>query len=158
METSRLFPLDTTLNRLYAAGDPQAEARRSEKEHVDTVTRFFDAVISSDLDAACAMLTDDVDVVLFSPPEFPLVRRASGPEEVRGLVTHNFSALANQQPEIQTITAQGDTLLMVGRESGTIRASGQPYDLHFVYQFNFRDGLICGVRQYTSLTSWGPAG
>lgn len=154
METSRLVPLDATLLRHFEAGDPDAATRVLERANLEAVHRLLGAVVAEDYDALIEELADDAQIELFAPPEFPFVRKATGKEAVRAMITHNFGTVVDQQPEILSVTAQGDTLMMVAKESGRIRYSDQPYDVHFVYNFRIQDGKIAHVRQFASYTSW----
>ena len=75
----------------------------------------------------------DVDLEIHAPPEFSWIRQATGADQVRQAVTHNFGTLRSQQPQLLTLVAQGHVIVLVGRERGEVRASGHPYDVHFVY-------------------------
>lgn len=157
METSKLSPLDATLRLHFEAGDPASEAKTHERGNVDTINRLFDAVVSGRFDAVLEVLAEDVRVELFAPPEFPFVRQAVGREATRAMISHNFSTLADQQPEILSLTAQGDSLVLVARESGRLRYSGQPYDVHFVYSFQLRQGQLSSILQFATYSSWSNA-
>jgi ketosteroid isomerase-like protein len=154
METSLLLPLDATLLRHFEAGDPNAESKPLERANVATIHQLFDAVVAGRFDALLDVLADDVRVELFAPPEFPFVRQAKGKEATRAMITHNFDTVADQRPEILSLTAQGDTLMLVARESGRIRSTNQPYDVHFVYNFQLQDGKLAHIRQFSTYSSW----
>ena len=151
MDTSQLLPLDATLTRLFEDGDPDALARPRERGHVECVSRVFGAVVAADYDAFAAELTDDVEIEIHGAADLPFIRRARGRVEARELVAHNFAALADQEPRIVSLTAQGDTMVVIGRETGRVRATGKPYDLHFIYQFTFREGKLAKIREYESV-------
>lgn len=154
METSQLLPLDATLLRHFEAGDPNAETKLVERANVATVHQLLDAVVAGNYGALLDVLADDVRVELFAPPEFPFVRQAVGKDATRVMINHNFDTVVDQRPEILSLTAQGDTLVLVARESGRIRCSDQPYDVHFVYNFQLQDGKLAHIRQYSTYSSW----
>ncbi|MGV3720997.1 MAG: nuclear transport factor 2 family protein [Actinomycetota bacterium] len=154
METSLLLPLDATFRRHFEAGDPNTEAKPLERANVTTIQQLFDAVVGGRYDALLEVLADDVRVELFAPPEFPLVRQAVGKEATQAMITHNFAELTDQRPEILSLAAQGDTLMLVARESGRIRSTNQPYDVHFVYNFQLQDGKLARIRQFSTYSSW----
>jgi ketosteroid isomerase-like protein len=157
MDTSLLQPLDATLLQHFVAGDPDAEAKPREKANVACAGRLFGAIVTDNFEAVIDELAEDVQVDLFSPPEFPFVRQAAGREAARAMILHNFSVLTDQQPEILGVTAQGDTMVLVAREVGRIRHSDLPYAVHFVYQINFVDGKAAKIVQYATPSSWANA-
>lgn len=154
MDTQHLLPLDTTLGSLFEAGDCRTEGKELERQHVACLGRVFGAIAAGDFDAFADELADDVEMKFFSPPELPFRRTAWGKAEARTLTEHNFSVLTDQVPELQSLTAQGDSMVVVGRETGKVKASGIPYDVHFVYHFRFQNGKLLQVLQYTTLTDW----
>lgn len=154
MDTQHLMPLDSTLGSLFAAGDPRPEGKEQERANVACLERIFGALATGDFDAFAAELADDVEMKFFSPPELPFRRSAWGKAEARALTEHNFGVLTEQLPQLLSLTAQGDSLVVVGRESGKVKETGQPYDVHFVYHFRFRGGKLLQALQYTTLTDW----
>ena len=55
--------------------------------------------------------------------------------------------MAEQRPQIQTLTAQGDVVVIIAREEGVIRASGAPYDVTWVQEFTFANGKVRQLRE-----------
>jgi hypothetical protein len=60
-------------------------------------------------------------------------------------VHKNFGAVTNQRPEIRELFAEGNRVVLFGRETGTIRATGTNYDVEFVERFTFRDDRLIAV-------------
>ena len=89
---------------------------------------------------------DDVEFDIFAPPQFPFISKARGKSELLAAVTHNFGALDDQTPEIRDIFADGDTVVLFGRERGKVRQTGAVYDVEFVERFAFRDGRLASLR------------
>ena len=104
------------------------------------------AIARGDFAAAMADAVDDVSLEIFAPPEFPFVRQARGRDELIRAMQTNFGALENQQPEIGTVVAQGDTGGLVGRARGTFRETGAAYSVEFVHRFTFREGRLAVIR------------
>ena len=150
MDTTRLLPLDTTLTTLFEDGDPHAAGRAHERRNLGCVSRIFGAVLAGDYDHFEAELTPDVEFQLTGPSELPLRCHARGPAEVRKLVEHNFAATAEQEPQFVSLTAQGDQMVLIGREKGRVRESGQPYEVQFIYAFTFQDGKVSRITEYTA--------
>jgi ketosteroid isomerase-like protein len=154
METRLLDPLNATLCRLFESGDPEAHTKTKERELVDAASRMFAAVVAGDYDALEAEFTDGVVIELFSPPEFPFIRNATGKQEARALIAHNFAAVTDQVPEILSVTAQGHNLVLVGREVGRVQGTGEPYEVQFVYCFTYQEGKLAQICQYVSYPAW----
>jgi ketosteroid isomerase-like protein len=132
---------------------PLQEAREKETvigahsaEHLATVEAQLAAIASGDYASALANVRDDIELDIFAPPEFAWLRRARGRQEFQKALEHNFGALSDQRPEITTVVAQDDVVIMIGREQGRIRETGQEYDVEFVHRFTFRDGRLASIR------------
>lgn len=133
---------------LFADGDPDANVKVREQQHVAVVTDQLAALLAGNPEGFVAHLASDVEVHLHTPPEFNMVTHARGPDAALNMLIHNFGLLADQQAEILSIVAQGDTVVMVAREHGRIIASNQPYEVYFVAQYIFQeDGKLAFVRQ-----------
>ena len=104
------------------------------------------AIARGDFAAAVANALDDVHFEIFAPPEFGFVRQARGREQLLRAIQTNFAAVENQQPEIINVVAQGETIVLIGRERGTHRESGAAYAVEFVHRFTFRGGRLASLR------------
>ena len=114
--------------------------------HLATVEALLAAIARNDYAAALASVHDDIELDIFAPPEFSWMRRARGIREFQQAIEHNFGAVTDQRPEITTIVAQGDVVVLIGREQGRVRDTGHEYDMEFVERFTFRDSRLAAVR------------
>lgn len=114
--------------------------------NVQAVLQQIAAIGRGDLDAAIANAHPDVQFQIFAPPEFMWIRHAVGAEALRAAIAHNFASVIEQVPEVTSVTAQGETVVLLGRERGRIRESGAAYDVEFVQRFQFRDGRLASVK------------
>ena len=114
--------------------------------HVRSVGAQLDAIAHGDLSAVLERAHPDVQLEIFAPPEFPWIRRASGIEELRHAIAHNFGAVTEQAPEIANVLTESDTVVLIGRERGVIRATGQRYDVQFVQRYTFAGEQLASVR------------
>ena len=147
MEAPPLDDFIRALNRAFVADDPGVAAKNLERANVDAISQVFRNLGRGDLDAFVGGMTDDVELEIHAPAEFPWIRQAKGPQAFREAVARNFGALVDQQPEVLNVVAQGDCVVLFGREQGRLRVTGTPYDVQFVYEFLFRDGRIYRVRE-----------
>lgn len=114
--------------------------------HIEVVAAQIDAIGRGDLGAVFADAHPDIELEIFAPPEFPWLRKARGLDELRRAVETNFGSVQDQRPEISSVVAQGDTVVLLGRERGTIRETGAAYDVEFVQRFTFREGRLAALR------------
>jgi uncharacterized protein len=89
--------------------------------------------------------TTTCDLKFYAPLEFQWIRQAIGVKELKAALRHNFGSLAEQHPEIRTLTAQGETVVLIGREHGRVARLANPYRMQFVQRFLFRDGRLAAV-------------
>jgi ketosteroid isomerase-like protein len=136
--------LESVVSRLEeladAAPDPAASS------HLRTLQGALDAIARGDLDSVLDNAVDDVTLDIYAPPEFPFVRTARGSEAFRAALRHNFGAVDEQRPEVRDLFADGDRIVLLGRETGVIRQSGLTYDVEFVERFTFRDARLASVQ------------
>lgn len=123
-----------------------SELNSAEQQHLLSVEQQIDAIARGDLDAALANAAPDVELDIFAPPEFKWISRARGIAELRRALAENFGSVVDQTPEILNVVAQGESVVLMGRETGRIRATGEPYDVEFVEKFTFADGRLTAVR------------
>ncbi len=130
-------------------GEAMADAQRSDTEaaaqNLRSIHSLIDAIGRGDLDAAISNAHPDVRFEMYGPLEFPWIRQATGVSELRTALQQNFDSLAEQHPEITSLTAQGNTIVLIGREHGRVKATGAPYRMQFVQRFLFRDGRLASV-------------
>ena len=131
-----------TLAAAFEAGDPLAYMKQSERMLVDTVQRIYAALGKGDIDEFMSYFSDDVVVELHVPEEFQSRRRAEGKTEARELVLANFALVESQAPQITGVVAQGDTVIVMLREIGVVRATSAAYSVEGCQQFTFRGGKI----------------
>jgi ketosteroid isomerase-like protein len=100
----------------------------------------FDAIIRGNFEAFAASVTDDVELNIrgFGALDGEWRGRA----EVVAATRKNFALLGEQKPEIESIISEGDRTAVLLRESGILKANGQPYSVRGVQWFTFADGKI----------------
>jgi ketosteroid isomerase-like protein len=136
--------LESVVSRLGefadAAHDPAASG------HLRTLQGALDAIARGDLGSVLDGAVEDVTLDIYAPPEFPFVRTARGADAFRAALKHNFGAVHDQRPEVRDLFADGDRIVLLGRETGVIRQSGLTYDVEFVERFTFRDARLASVQ------------
>jgi ketosteroid isomerase-like protein len=117
----------------------------SEQQNLLAVKAQIEAVARGDIDALLAHAHADVQLDIFAPPGFDWIRHARGRADVRRAIEQNFGSVEDQQPQINTVMVQADTVVLMGREQGRIKGSNIAYSVEFVEKFQFRGTRLAAV-------------
>jgi ketosteroid isomerase-like protein len=125
-------------DRLLQTVRPAATADISDLPAV--LHNVYCAIIQGNLEAFGESVTDDVELNIcgFGPMD----GRWRGRNAVVEATRKNFALVADQQPEIEGMIAQGDCIAVLLRESGVLKSNGQAYSIRAVQWFTFADGKI----------------
>jgi len=146
MREVTLAEVPDALGPVFEAGDPLAKGRTWERRHLAIMGEIVAAIAAGEYDQLRAHLCPDVTLEIAAPPSVPWVRNAAGVDEVIAAVRHNFRTLRDQRPTPLALAAQGDTVMIMARESGTWVANGQPYETMLSQQWTFRDEKLACIR------------
>ena len=135
------------LDHAFHEGDPRATEKTAENDNVKSLQEQYRALVRGDVASFAASLTDDVELDIIGGPDLPFAGRWKGRGEVLKAVARNFSLLEDQQPEVESVVAQGDTVVVFARERGRFRSTGREYDIRWAQWFVFRDGLLFRMRE-----------
>jgi ketosteroid isomerase-like protein len=145
MEIPQFDPFVDGIMRRFEADDPSVESKRLEHANVQRIATAFACLGRGDLDAFCEGFTEDVELEIHAPAEFPFIRLAKGRNEFRAAIERNFGTVSDQQAEVLNVVGQGHSIVLIGRERGRLKATGRPYDAHFMYEFTLRGHEISRV-------------
>lgn len=137
----------TSLQTRFLQDDERVAEKQAEARNVEVVRKQYLAIANGDYAAFGELLTHDVDFEIVGPAEVPIVGGYRGRERVTQKVRENFDLLDTQNPEVQAVVAQGETVVVHGRESGRVKKTGRTYDIHWVQIFTFRDGKVARFRE-----------
>jgi ketosteroid isomerase-like protein len=131
--------ISAQIDKTVRPGTRQAQNVRSVQAQIEALGR-------GDVAGAFSTAHANLRLDIFAPPEFEWMRHASGLDAVREAVEHNLDALEDQRPEIINVLAQGDAVVLIGKEVGRMRSTGASYDLQFVHRFTFRAGRLAAMQ------------
>jgi len=131
----------------FQEGDGQAADKVAEADNVRRLQATYRAIAEGKFADFAAMLHEEITLEIVGTPSVPFLGSWQGKQIVAEAVRTNFGMLEEQEPELHTVVAQGDTIVMTGREQGRIRGNGQSYDVQFVQCHTFRAGQLFRVRQ-----------
>jgi ketosteroid isomerase-like protein len=141
MET-RFDSCAASLEDLFRQGDSKAQEKEEERLNVQLIQKVFLAIGQSDYDALGEFLARDVRLDIKAPLSYPFVREAQGKDQFLEVVRKNFGSVHHQRPVVRVVVAQGDTVILLSREEGEFRQTGERYQVDGVHRFVCRGGQI----------------
>ena len=100
----------------------------------------YDAVVQGNFDAFGESLTDDVELSICG---FGLIDGTwRGRQAVVAAARANYAQISQQQPQIEAMIRQGDSLAVLLLESGVFKATGEAYSVRAVQWFTFENRKI----------------
>jgi ketosteroid isomerase-like protein len=142
-------PLDRmpeALGTAFAEGDPAHAWRVQEGAQVEMLGRMVQAIAAGRFDELRAHLADDVTYEVAVPATVPWVRHAAGVEDVVAAIASNFGSVCEQRTEPLALVSQGDTVMVMARETGRMADTGVPYQALLAQQFTLREGRLALFR------------
>jgi ketosteroid isomerase-like protein len=141
-----LAQVSEALAPAFAAGDPDNESKVLERANVERIGQMVHAISRGRFDELRQHLAYDVTYEMAVPARVPWVRQALGPEDVTNAIAANFRSVRDQRTEPLALVSQGDTVMVMARESGHFAESGEPYEVLLSQQYTFRDGRLAAFR------------
>jgi ketosteroid isomerase-like protein len=125
-------------DRLLQTVRPAATIDTSDSQAV--LHAVYSAIIQGDFDGFGESLADDVELNIRGFGPMDGIWR--GRNEVVEATRKNFGLVNGQQPEIEGMISEGDSVAVLLRESGVLKSTGQAYSIRAVQWFTFAGGKI----------------
>lgn len=116
------------------------------QENLDTVKRLYTAFGTGDLPGLLGSL--DAGIHWAVPGSAPWAGEGRGHEHVQGFFQKFGSSASLETFEPRSFVADGDTVVVLGYEEGTFRATGRKWKTHFTHTFTVSAGKITAHREY----------
>lgn len=142
MSTSTFARFVEELGAAFTADDSRSAEKTSEARNVAALQEQYRAILRGDTAGFSEFLTDDVELEIVGSPDIPFAGQARGRQAFLEKFTANFSIIEEQHPEVSSVVAQGDLVVVAARETIRFRNHEQPKDVRWVQMFTFRDGRI----------------
>ncbi|HEX8174974.1 MAG TPA: nuclear transport factor 2 family protein [Pyrinomonadaceae bacterium] len=137
----------STVQAAFREGDDNVANKLEEAANVRRVEEVFRLIARKDFKALDDILADDVTLEIVGSPSTPMAGLTQGRQQVIETLENNFAQVEEQQPEIQSVVAQGNTVVVIGRDKGRFRPTGRTYDLHWMHQYTFEGDKIIRMRE-----------
>ncbi|MEM8669423.1 MAG: nuclear transport factor 2 family protein [Planctomycetota bacterium] len=152
MNDSKLGEFISDIRIRFEKGDETVNVKLAERHHMELVQAIYRAIAAGDIDAFRDALSNEIEFEIIGPADIPFAGRAKGPGDVVLLVTGNFDQIESQHPEVLDVVAQGDTVVVNGREHGRLRGAESDYEIDWVQRFRFRNEELVFFKQVYSRT------
>jgi steroid delta-isomerase-like uncharacterized protein len=123
-----------------------------EQENVQVVQQMFAAFGEQNLPAVLDTLGEDVywqsPVTRAVSKEISWARPRHGREQVATFFKELFEGVQPERLEPLQFTAQGDRVIVEGKNRGTVRSTGKNYEHDWVMVFTVRNGKIAKLKHY----------
>ena len=119
-----------------------------EASNLETVRAVYAAFDRGDLPGVLDLWSDEATLEWYGAETIPYAgtwRGRAGAQEWLTLVATTIDFHTSERREFY---AQGDTVVVVGFEKGTIRSTGRVYEQQWVSLFTLRDGAVVRYRQF----------
>ncbi len=117
------------------------------EDNVRTVKAFFAAMGGGDKHALLALSAEDIEWIV--PGEgWPLAGTHRGHAGLADLLQTASKELETSFPAPPEYVAQGDRVLVVGSDEGTIKATGKAWVDNWVFAIIVRDSKLTNIREY----------
>jgi ketosteroid isomerase-like protein len=127
---------------------PQPESSHANRETLHSV---YDAVIRGDFNAFGEFLTDDVELDIRGVASMD--GNWQGRKQVVEAARINFSQVAEQKPEIESMITGNNSIAVLFRESGVFKLHGQNYRFRVVQWFTFAEGKVRRIDEIVASTN-----
>lgn len=150
------LPINKSFAELFQTafedGDKDFATKNFEQNNLHSLQKLFDVLLKGELDSFGACLSSEAEMEIFCPVEFRFIKRAKGSDEIKKATAHNFSILKDQQTNLLSVVAQGNTIICVGQEKGIFGDTNESYDVSFMQQFTISDELVTHLRQIVAFS------
>ena len=123
-------------------------------DNVAIIERFYECIEAGDIDGLVTCLADDCEGQHAGLPELipwaGTYRGHAGIIEFFGLLDQQLEPVSSEPPKF---IAQGDTVIVLGRDKNLVKETGNTYEADWAHVFTLRDGKIADVRELTDTAS-----
>ena len=117
------------------------------QENVQIVKDAYAAFGRGDIQGLLALLAEDIEWV--SPGgALPPADTYRGPAAVAGFFQKLSGTVEFSSFEPREFVAEGDRVLVLGFDSGRVKATNRTFEGHWVMAFTVRNGKVRSVREY----------
>jgi ketosteroid isomerase-like protein len=123
------------------------ETLMSSETNIQIVKDFFAAIGSGDKKALLALVAEDFEWIV-PGKDWPLAGTHRGHGGLAAIVQKASEELETKYPTPPEFVASGDRVFMIGVATGTIKATGKPFQDDWVFDITIRNGKLTRIQEY----------
>lgn len=120
----------------------------NEQQNLEVVQKGYEAFGRGDLNTLLSLLDENVEWISPGPADFPPAGRRRG----RQAVAEFFKVLSDTVEildfEPREFIAKGDRVIVLGRDSARVKATGNAVPFEWVHTFRLQDGKVVTFQEY----------
>ncbi len=120
----------------------------AEQDNSTVVQGLYDSFKAGDIDAMLGGMSDTVEWQLPEIAGVPFSGKRQGHDSIREF----FAIVADMQDvnemELDTVVAQGDTVVVLGHYVWRVRATGRNFTSDFAHAFHMADGKVSRFQEF----------
>ncbi len=120
----------------------------AEQDNVRTVREAYEAFGRGDIAAVLDRLTDDVEWIEPGSKDIPFAGRHRGREAVSRYFSTLAASLEFETFEPREFIAQGDVVVVLGRETSRTRTTGRAMTTEWAMVFRMRNGKVARFQDF----------
>ena len=114
-------------------------------QNIEIIERVYDAYASRDVEGLLAILDEDFEIRASEP--LPWGGSFKGKDGMMEFI-QRISSHVESIVDVDEMFEAGDHVIAIGRSSGKINATGEPYAVRLVDVCELRDGKILSIHIY----------
>jgi ketosteroid isomerase-like protein len=134
--------------RAGAASAESSDAGAHGNDAADTVKRMFAAFRAGDLDGLLATVHPDSHWTYIGANPQQSRAEFTGPAQVRSFFERIVGRLEITAFNTDQFVVEGDTVVVFGSESGTVKATQEPFRNEWSQKYVVKDGMIVEMAEY----------
>ena len=120
----------------------------TEQQNIEIVKRGYEAFGRGDINGLLALCAENVEWVSPGPSELPTAGIRRGREQVAQFFGAVDQVFEIQRFEPMQFVAQGEQVVVLGKDTAKVRATGKVLTEAWAHAFTIRDGKIAAFREY----------
>ncbi len=120
------------------------------EEDIERLRGIYSAMSGRDADRLAESVAHDIEWTL--PEALPWGGTHHGPDGIQALVEIFTEHVEGSWAEPDDFLDAGDRIVVLGRLRGTVRASGEEYEVPFAHVWGLSDGVPSSFRGYLDTT------
>ena len=120
----------------------------SEQQNIEMIRRGYELFGRGDIDGLLGMFAANIDWTSPGPPDLMTAGQRRGHAQVREFFRAVHDLYDMQSFEPMDFIAKGDRVVVLGRDTAKVRASGKTISEMWAHVFTIRDGKVVAFVEY----------